>query len=132
MKLGNIAKLTLATALATTTAFAAFAGSHASTKLRIQTHYAPETVSGKLATQYIDNIQTMSGGEIEVEMFYASSVVKSPETFDAVTVVAEADANASLMSWTMSSTLHLLSPLVSVLNFTSIFDVLLFTLILIP
>ena len=25
----------------------------------------------------------MSNGEIEVEMFYASSVVKSPETFDA-------------------------------------------------
>ena len=80
MKLSKIAKLTLATALATTTAFAASA---ASTKLRIQTHYAPETVSGKLATQYIDNIQTMSNGEIEVEMFYASSVVKSPETFDA-------------------------------------------------
>jgi TRAP-type mannitol/chloroaromatic compound transport system substrate-binding protein len=83
MKLGKIVKFTLATALATTTAFAASAGSHASTKLRIQTHYAPETVSVKLATQYIDNIQTMSGGEIEVEMFYASSVVKSPETFDA-------------------------------------------------
>lgn len=80
MKLLNLAKLTLATALATSTAFVASA---ASTKLRIQTHYAPETVSGKLATQYIENIQTMSNGEIEVEMFYASSVVKSPETFDA-------------------------------------------------
>lgn len=55
----------------------------ATTKLRIQTHYAPETVSGKLAAQYIDDIQTMSGGGIEVEMFYSSSVVKSVETFDA-------------------------------------------------
>ncbi|MCV6594143.1 MAG: TRAP transporter substrate-binding protein [Silicimonas sp.] len=55
----------------------------AQTKLRIQTHYAPETVSGKLAADYIDNIQTMSNGEIEVEMFYSSSVVKSVETFDA-------------------------------------------------
>ncbi len=53
------------------------------TKLRIQTHYAPETVSGKLAAQYVDDIQTMSGGGIKVEMFYASSVVKSVETFDA-------------------------------------------------
>ena len=53
------------------------------TKLRIQTHYAPEQLSGKLATQYIENIQTMSGGEIEVEMFYSSSVVKTVETFDA-------------------------------------------------
>ena len=53
------------------------------TKLRIQTHYAPEQLSGKLATEYIENIQEMSGGEIEVEMFYSSSVVKTVETFDA-------------------------------------------------
>ena len=60
------------------------ADSHAGmTKLRIQTHYAPETPSGKLAAEYIDNIQTMSNGEIEVEMFYSSSVVGSVETFDA-------------------------------------------------
>ena len=55
----------------------------ASTNLRIQTHYAPETVSGKLAAQYVDNVQTMSNGEISIEMFYSSSVVKSVETFDA-------------------------------------------------
>ena len=53
------------------------------TTLRIQTHYAPETVSGQLAAQYVDDIQTMSGGDIQVEMFYSSSVVKSVETFDA-------------------------------------------------
>ena len=53
------------------------------TNLRIQTHYAPETVSGKLAAQYMDDIQKMSNGEIQVEMFYSSSVVKSVETFDA-------------------------------------------------
>ena len=55
----------------------------AQTKLRIQTHYAPETVSGKLAAQYIEDVQAMSGGQIEIEMFYSSSVVKSVETFDA-------------------------------------------------
>ena len=55
----------------------------AQTNLRIQTHYAPETVSGKLAGAYVDDIQVMSNGEITVEMFYSSSVVKSVETFDA-------------------------------------------------
>ncbi len=55
----------------------------AETSLRIQTHFGPETVSGKLAAEYIEDIQVMSGGEIKVEMFYSSSVVKSVETFDA-------------------------------------------------
>ena len=53
------------------------------TSLRIQTHYAPETASGKLAAQYVDNVQTMSNGEIAIEMFYSASVVKPTETFDA-------------------------------------------------
>ncbi len=55
----------------------------AQTKLRIQTHFAQESPSGQLAAEFIDNIQAMSNGEIQVEMFYASSVVKSAETFDA-------------------------------------------------
>ncbi|MEM7545596.1 MAG: TRAP transporter substrate-binding protein [Pseudomonadota bacterium] len=53
------------------------------TSLRIQTHYAPETVSGKLAAQYVEDVQSMSNGEIAIEMFYSSSVVGSVETFDA-------------------------------------------------
>ena len=53
------------------------------TNLRIQTHFSQETLSGQMAGKYIDDIQTMSNGEIQVEMFYASSVVKSAETFDA-------------------------------------------------
>ena len=51
--------------------------------LRIQTHYAPETVSGKLAQQFVDDVETMSGGRLDIEMFFSSSVVKSVETFDA-------------------------------------------------
>jgi len=51
--------------------------------LRIQTHYAPETLSGELAAQFVDDVQTMSGGRVAIEMFYSSSVVKSVETFDA-------------------------------------------------
>ena len=61
----------------------AMADGHATTKLRIQTHFSPETLSGKMAAKYIDDVQTMSNGEIAIEMFYSSSVVKSVETFDA-------------------------------------------------
>ncbi|WP_112324115.1 TRAP transporter substrate-binding protein [Oceanibium sediminis] len=53
------------------------------TTLRIQTHYGPEQTSGKLASEFVDNVQTMSNGEIQIEMFYSSSVVGSVETFDA-------------------------------------------------
>jgi len=76
-------KAASAAVAATLAATGAWADADAVTKLRIQTHYAPETVSGKLAAQYIEDIQKMSGGGIEVEMFYSSSVVKSVETFDA-------------------------------------------------
>lgn len=51
--------------------------------LRIQTHYAAEHPTGKLLAQWVDDVQTMSGGEISVEMFYSSSVVATTETFDA-------------------------------------------------
>ncbi|HSM42427.1 MAG TPA: TRAP transporter substrate-binding protein [Afifellaceae bacterium] len=81
MKLNKMtARLSIAALMAGGVAFAAEAQT---TTLRIQTHYAPETPSGKLAAQYIDDVQTMSNGEIQIEMFYSSSVVKSVETFDA-------------------------------------------------
>lgn len=55
----------------------------AETTLRIQTHFSPETHNGKAAAQWADDVTTMSGGELTLEMFYSSSVVKSVETFDA-------------------------------------------------
>ncbi|SDX09441.1 TRAP transporter substrate-binding protein [Litoreibacter albidus] len=71
----------------------AIADGHATTKLRIQTHYAPETTSGSLLTELVDNIKLMSNGEIEIEMFYSASVVKSVETFDAAaTGILDCDA----------------------------------------
>ena len=81
----TILKTTLTAAAVTALmATTALASSDAEvTKLRIQTHYAPETVSGKLAAEYVEDIQKMSNGTIQVEMFYSSSVVKSVETFDA-------------------------------------------------
>lgn len=80
MKFTKLAAAALAST-ALTAGMASAAGDEVT--LRIQTHYAPETVSGQLAAQYVDDIQTMSGGNITVEMFYSSSVVKSVETFDA-------------------------------------------------
>jgi len=73
-------------ALATTALTVALAAAPVSaeeTKLRIQTHFSPETLSGQMAAEFIEDITAMSNGEIQVEMFYASSVVKSAETFDA-------------------------------------------------
>lgn len=75
------------TMLAGTTALAFMAGSAAadghSTKLRIQTHFSTETLSGQMAGEFIEDIKAMSNGEIEVEMFYSGAVVKAAETFDA-------------------------------------------------
>ena len=81
--LKSVSKLALtgvATAVLTLTAGQAAA---AETKLRIQTHFSPETLSGQMAAEFIEDISAMSNGEIKVEMFYSSSVVKSAETFDA-------------------------------------------------
>ena len=55
-----------------------------------------------------------------------------PATLDAVTVVIEADASPSLISCTISSALHLPSPLVSVPNLISILVELLLMFSLIP
>lgn len=65
------------------TALMAIPAAAENTHLRIQTHYGPETISGKNAAQFIDDVQVMSNGEITIEMFYSSSVVASVETFDA-------------------------------------------------
>ena len=55
----------------------------AQTNIRIHTHFSQEALSGKLAGEFIDDIQTMSNGEIQVEMFYGGALVKSAEIFDA-------------------------------------------------
>ncbi|WP_371153265.1 TRAP transporter substrate-binding protein [Jannaschia sp. 2305UL9-9] len=73
----------IAAATTTLTGAAAMADGHATTTLRIQTHYAPETESGRLAQEFFDKVELMSNGEIDIEPFFSSSVVKSVETFDA-------------------------------------------------
>jgi TRAP-type mannitol/chloroaromatic compound transport system substrate-binding protein len=91
--LKTVASIAVVAAMAATSAVA---DGHATTKLRIQTHFSPETLSGKMAAKYIEDIQTMSNGEIQVEMFYSSSVVKSVETFDAAaTGILDCDMTGS-------------------------------------
>ena len=74
----KVAGLAAASVLAMATAATA-----QQTVLRIQTHFSQETLSGQMAQEFIDDVTAMSNGEIQIEMFFASSVVKSAETFDA-------------------------------------------------
>ena len=64
-------------------ASAAFAGGHAETKLRIQTHLRTRNSFRQDCSPIYCDVESMSGGAIDIEMFYSSSVVKSVETFDA-------------------------------------------------
>jgi len=73
-------KITLAAAVAVAMTSAS---AMAETTLRIQTHFSPETHNGKAAAKWVEDVQAMSGGDLAIEMFYSSSVVKSVETFDA-------------------------------------------------
>ncbi len=66
-----------ASVLLTTSAFSA------EFDLRMQTQYSAESVSGQLAQEFIDNIRAMSGGRVEIEMFWSSAVVATVEGFDA-------------------------------------------------
>ncbi|MEP3046147.1 MAG: TRAP transporter substrate-binding protein [Roseibium sp.] len=51
--------------------------------LRMQTQYSAESVSGQLAQEFIDNVKAMSGGRVEIEMFWSSAVTATVEGFDA-------------------------------------------------
>ncbi|MGH1416451.1 MAG: TRAP transporter substrate-binding protein [Pelagimonas sp.] len=65
-------------------AFVAAAGfASAETTLRMQTHSGQSSPYGVAIQKFVDNVSTMSGGDLVVEMFYGSSVVPSAETFDA-------------------------------------------------
>lgn len=72
---------TLCTAAAAAALFAGAAT--AQTTLRIQTHQSPESASGKEVARFVEQVETMSGGSLDIEMFYSSSIVGSAETFDA-------------------------------------------------
>ncbi len=76
--------MSLKTVMLSAVAVAAMtAPAFAQTNLRISTHYATEHPTGKLLAEWVDDVQTMSNGDITIEMFYSSSVVATTETFDA-------------------------------------------------
>ncbi len=72
---------TFATLLCGTILAAGAAG--AQTNLRMQTHQSPESVWGDLIGEFVENVETMSGGDLTIEMFYSSPVVATAETFTA-------------------------------------------------
>ncbi|NDR57582.1 TRAP transporter substrate-binding protein [Aliiruegeria sabulilitoris] len=77
--------MTYKTALMTVAAGALMASAAVAepVNLRVQTHYASEHPTGKFYAQFKDDVETMSGGDITLEIFYSSSVVATTETFDA-------------------------------------------------
>ena len=77
MKLKSILKTTVLAAVVAAPAMAD------PVTLRIQTHYATEHPTGQALSKWVDDVQTMSNGDITIEMFYSSSVVATTETFDA-------------------------------------------------
>ena len=83
--LTNLTKTLLLGAAASVVALSgAAADGHATkTKLKIQTHFSTETLSGKMAGEFIEDVTAMSNGENEIEMFYSGAVVNAAETFDA-------------------------------------------------
>ncbi len=78
-----VRKLSIAASVAAIFVGPAMTVTAQATSLRIQTHFSPETLSGQMAAEFVEDITAMSNGEIQIEMFYASAVVKSAETFDA-------------------------------------------------
>ena len=78
-----VKQLMLSGAVMALTMLTSLAAMAETTTLRIQTHFSPETLSGQMAAGFVEDVAEMSNGEIQIEMFYSSSVVKSVETFDA-------------------------------------------------
>jgi len=77
-------KLAIALAAAAAAAVMTADATAATTNLRIQSHQSAESTQGRLLQEFVKNVDIMSGGDIQIEMFYSSAVVRSAETFDAV------------------------------------------------
>ncbi len=60
------------------------AATAAQTSLTIATTTTAESTTGELIKQFENDVRTMGNGDIDVEIFYSGSLVKSSETFDAV------------------------------------------------
>jgi len=51
--------------------------------LRIQTHFSAESTPGQLIARFIDEVQTMTGGAVGIQMHYSSEVVAQTEVMSA-------------------------------------------------
>lgn len=49
----------------------------------MHSHYASEQTSDKLAEQFANDVETMSGGAIDLEICFSKAVMKTVEIFDA-------------------------------------------------
>ncbi|SFS46107.1 TRAP-type C4-dicarboxylate transport system, substrate-binding protein [Sulfitobacter marinus] len=76
----NLLRTGAATAITAMMTVPAFAQEHT---LRLQTQYSAESVSGQLAQEFIDNVERMTNGRVDIEMFWSSAVVATVEGFDA-------------------------------------------------
>lgn len=93
----SIRKLAAATSVAVILAFIATTTLAQTTTLRIQTFRSSEDISSQMVAEFIDDVTAMSNGEIQIEMFWSSSVVKSVETFDAaVNGILDCDMTAAI------------------------------------
>ncbi len=75
-------KLLLGTAAAAV--FAASSALAADHKLRIQTHFSANSTPGELINQFIDDVEAMSNGSLEIQMHFNAEVVAQNETLGAV------------------------------------------------
>ena len=73
-------KLLLSTvAIASLVSSSAFA----QTVLRIQSHAGQSSPYGVAIEKFVDDVSVMSGGDLQIEIFFSAAVVPSAETFDA-------------------------------------------------
>ncbi|NRG19495.1 TRAP transporter substrate-binding protein [Rhizobiales bacterium] len=73
----------LAAASLVSTCLGASAALAADYNLRIQTHFSAESLKGQNAQAFADDVERMSGGRVDIEMFFSASLVRATETFDA-------------------------------------------------
>ena len=54
------------------------------TTLKVQTHLSAESLNGKNAAQFKEDVEAMSNGRLKIDLSYSGAIVKGAETFDAV------------------------------------------------